>query len=430
MHTKSSHKSRKISLKQKLYFLGVEKLSQSCGFEQRRGKKLGVKSIIEGFIHSSFGNNFSLSTWAAQVGWIIKDTVSKQAIAYRVNDRFIGLLKELLSRSLGKTMNGKGRKLLGRFSNVYLQDSSCLSLPDVLKEEFKGNFSRGKIKSVAKIQVIFNLMKGCMNHLELSPYCRNDQAASRDILSVIQKGDLVIRDMGYFVLEVLQAITDRQAHFISHLRKDVCLYDHKSGRQIQLTQLLKNKSFVRKKVSVGRDQKVQVTLLAIKTSAQVRDYRKMKLLRDRDKRKKNPAERLYLAGWDIFITSLEDISGQEIKDVYRLRWQIEIIFKSWKSHLRIEQNISVHLKKTQLPKVIIYLTLLMVTLLIMPVYYTILYKNANQRISLLKLTKTLLTILPAIDWSDNNSFIDKLSYYSRFEIRKRTNLTQKIHRLF
>lgn len=51
-----------------------------------------------------------------------------------------------------------------------------------------------------------------------------DQALSDRILKFIEPGDLVIRDLGYFVLPVLKAIMLANAYFLSRLLPNVKVY--------------------------------------------------------------------------------------------------------------------------------------------------------------------------------------------------------------
>ena len=65
--------------------------------------------------------------------------------------------------------------------------------------------------------------------------------------------------------------------------------------------------------------------------------------------KKPPSkEYLELLSWSIFITTISQkiAGGSFILKAYRLRWRIEIIFKSWKSNMEFTKihNVS----KTQL----------------------------------------------------------------------------------
>ncbi len=49
------------------------------------------------------------------------------------------------------------------------------------------------------------------------------------------------------------------------------------------------------------------------------------------------AARLRLADWTILLTNVtpEQLSTQQLLEAYSCRWQIEVLFKSWKSHFRL-----------------------------------------------------------------------------------------------
>jgi hypothetical protein len=53
-------------------------------------------------------------------------------------------------------------------------------------------------------------------------------------------GDLLIRDLGYFVLKVLGGIIEKKAFFISRLRYGITLYDE-IGKEIGWKDLCKKK---------------------------------------------------------------------------------------------------------------------------------------------------------------------------------------------
>ena len=110
------------------------------------------------------------------------------------------------------------------FGGVLLHDSTVQSLPRHLAAFFPGSSDqKRKIRAALKIQWICDLLSGSLVQLSLSSYRRNDQAAAPDILSVVQKGDLVLRDLGYFALSVLQQVERSGAFFLSCLRFGVIL---------------------------------------------------------------------------------------------------------------------------------------------------------------------------------------------------------------
>ena len=384
--------------------------------------------LIVSFFNCCSTGRFSLSNWAVQLGCFIGKTVSKQAIFERINTELVQVLGKLIENSLNERIVKNKSKLLSRFANVYVQDSSCLSLPDALRRWYSGNYSRGKIKSVAKLQVVFNLTKGVFSGLRLTPYSINDQAASSEIIPLLHKGDLVIRDMGYFVLRVLTAIREKKADFITRLKSEVTIFDARTEEPIKLKKILGKRTFLKKQVLIGKDERLPVWLIAIKVDNSVVRQRRSKIHKDRDKRKRITTEKLHVAGWDVFVTSIDEISAQEISDIYRLRWQIEIIFKSWKTHLRMEDNISPHLKKPALFCAMIFLTLLLVVLLVMPVYQSII-ANLKKATSILKLTQIIQQIMHQIIHGINAQMLRYIAYYASYESRKRENITGKIWKL-
>ncbi len=69
------------------------------------------------------------------------------------------------------------------------------------------------------------------------------------------------------------------------------------------------------------------------------NLRRARAKTNRDHRSTPSKKRLALMDWSMFVTNVsqELWPAQVVAKVYRLRWRIEIIFKSWKSHLRLRE---------------------------------------------------------------------------------------------
>ena len=89
---------------------------------------------------------------------------------------------------------------------MLLQDSTALSLPSVLKDIFVGSTSQSGKNAVAKIQSIIDIKRMNFVQFVLGSYTENDQSASGSILINCQKGDIIIRDLGYFAIQVFEKI--------------------------------------------------------------------------------------------------------------------------------------------------------------------------------------------------------------------------------
>jgi hypothetical protein len=298
-------------------------------------------------------------------------------------------------------------------------------LPGALRKLFPGNHSRGEIKAVAKLQVVFNLVAGAFESIGLTPYNVNDQAASPGILPLLRKGDVVIRDLGYFVLSVFEGIIKSEAFFISRYKNEVGIYDCKTGRELSLLKLVRNRQFVKKEILLGKEKKLCLTLYAIKLSPQAARARRQKMRSDRDRRKITTAKKLELAGWDIFVTNAVDLSAGEISLYYRMRWNIEMVFKAWKSNLNLEMSIPTNLKNPFIGQAIIYLLMLFVIVILMPLYHMICIslKSSAWRISMLKLSQLAMDLFARKDWCCSLAEFENILPLLFYETRKRKPIT-------
>jgi len=273
--------------------------------------------------------------------------------------------------------------LFSCFGKVLLQDSTTLCLPQALHAVFKGNYSRGEQKAVARIQSIINVKKMQFLHFSLGSFTDNDQSASSSVLQWINKGDLVIRDLGYFALPCFSALITRQAYFLSRLRFDVNLYDEK-GKQLCLKRLLRKPISKDQWVYIGAKQKLRVRLIMIPLDTQQAAEKIRKAKRDRDKRLNHSKAYYQWLRYTVLITNVEDNvwTAPQAIQAYRVRWHIEIIFKSWKSGFHMQQLLHEGCTNENRVRVSIYLMLLFICLFVHKVYVP-----DDKSISLLKLCK-------------------------------------------
>src|SRR5207253_5583063 len=93
-------------------------------------------------------------------------------------------------------------------------------------------------------------------------------------------------------------------------------------------------------VQLGATARLPCRLIAVKVPTIVAAQRKRRLRREAKRRGHNlSAERLRGAEWNIFATNVpgEKLSIQEVLVLARSRWQIELLFKLWKSQGCIDE---------------------------------------------------------------------------------------------
>ena len=94
-------------------------------------------------------------------------------------------------------------------------------------------------------------------------------------------------------------------------------------------------------VTLGETHRLPVRLLAMRVPQEVADQRRRKLREEaRNKGRQVSARRLALAAWVILITNAppELVSLEAALVLGRVRWQIELLFKLWKSHGQIDTS--------------------------------------------------------------------------------------------
>jgi hypothetical protein len=191
-----------------------------------------------------------------------------------------------------------------------------------------------------RIQAVLDLVSQRFVHFGLSHFRRNDQAAACDVLAVVQKGDLVLRDLGYFVLDSLAKMAEAGAFFLSRLRVSTGIWDATGREPLDLLKLLRRQGRVDLRVRLGA-QKVPVRLVAVKLPVEVAAERRRRARagQKHDGRYQVQARTLALLDWAIFVTNVPASvwPAQTVVAVYGLRWRIETIFKAWKSHFRLAE---------------------------------------------------------------------------------------------
>lgn len=160
---------------------------------------------------------------------------------------------------------------------------------------------------------------------------------------VVKEGDLSIRDLGYFKIESLRKIDRVRAYFLSRFPSHVKVYlnpEDKTPTDLarHLNKHYKNNSAIDLKVWIS-EQRLEVRLVAYRTPKDVTADRLRIVHKKAKEMGRTPSkEKITLQEFSIFITNIpvNMISKEIIGTIYRLRWEIELIFKTWKSHLKID----------------------------------------------------------------------------------------------
>jgi hypothetical protein len=190
-----------------------------------------------------------------------------------------------------------------------------------------------------KLQVIFDYVKQSLSKLAIRDAIRSDQGY-KDYLENIKKKELWIFDLGYFAPFSFKKINDDDGYFISRYKTDTNLYDKDNELKINLVSLLESssKELIEKDFLLGKEAKLKVKMVAYRLTKEQSVGRKMKATKLAKScgyklSRKNQA----LLNWSIFITNIPEgnLHKTDLIKLNKLRWQIELLFKLYKSNIKI-----------------------------------------------------------------------------------------------
>lgn len=155
----------------------------------------------------------------------------------------------------------------------------------------------------------------------------------------LPRGSLRLADLGYFKVKVFEQLNRQGVWWVSRLpaRSGIWQDDHVVHVADWLNQY--DKDCVDQSVELTA-QRLPCRLLAFRMPPDVAEARRKRVREAARKRKKShlKPETLALSEWTILVTNLppDTFSPEDILCLQRLRWQIELLFKLWKSELSLD----------------------------------------------------------------------------------------------
>lgn len=266
-------------------------------------------------------------------------------------------MKKSLELILSKKLNKPGfiTDIFSNFKDIKITDSSVIFLRDSLSNVFPGSGGR-KDSSGVKLQLIYSYLTSIITSIDITKGNLPDQKYSIELLSLIKKGELFIADLGYMVFNLLYEIDIKQAYFLGRHKSSTNLYEKvivklkdkdttifipfKIEDNIEMFQdninkkelYLKNgKSYLKARIILFKNPED-----TINNRRRILNKRAQK----NNKSCKASNKSLVLCTWSIFITNTgeEKLPYKMIHNIYRIRWNVELIFKAWKSIVNVHKS--------------------------------------------------------------------------------------------
>lgn len=314
---------------------------RESGFVQRQAKLDGA-SFIKTLVFSWMANPEASLEEMTQTAAILGVNISPQGFDQRFTLEAAACIKQVLEAAV-KRMLGKqpmSLPILERFTRVYVQDSSVIVLPDELKELWPscGGDTSG---AALKVQVRLELRSGQLE----GPYLHagRDQDLSAEVQHLpMPRGSLRLADLGYWSVKRFVEIERAGSYVLSRVHAGTEIFSP-SGEQLDFAGFLQSQRDDRfeMEIELSASHRWPCRLLGQRVPPQVSAERRRKLWQNAHKKGTIPSERqLTFCDWNLIVTNIpaQMLTLEEALVLLRVRWQIELCFKFWKSHGRVDES--------------------------------------------------------------------------------------------
>jgi hypothetical protein len=226
------------------------------------------------------------------------------------------LVAKLISESFGLALVNQEILQLLKITGIYIVDSSTITLKDLAEKNYPGTGSKAGIKW----HLCLDLFSGRTAWFKLAESRKHDSNFFPPL--ELLKDKLVIFDLGYFEYQLMLDLQESGAYFLSRLKSDSIVF-------IEKIVLGFDKNTIEKSLlTVYNSNRFQGKILEAIVNKTLKND---KTLRCRAIGFWNPKEKFY--HW--YLTNLS-VEAKLIYPLYRLRWQIELMFKACKNSLNLD----------------------------------------------------------------------------------------------
>ena len=321
---------------------GIEEIARASGFVQRQVKVSGkgfVKALVLAFQTNKAASYSEMSACASSLGM----PMTAQGMEQRFDESSVQFLQLVLERALTIKLQGVEEQnvpLFKRFKAIHIRDSSSIGLPKELKEVWRGNGNQNGETAAMKLQVSWEQCRGALDGIALQEGYSQDRTSPYQSME-LEAGALHMADLGYYSLEKLAEDHQKGVFWITPLKFRTLLWNEQ-GLALDLLDFLNHQTQKQFNlpVIVGGKQEVVCRLLARRVPQEVADRRRQRIQDQYRKKGGQPSPKLLqLAAWTLVLTNVPacQLSLQEALVLLKVRWQIELLFKLWKSYLSMDE---------------------------------------------------------------------------------------------
>ena len=316
----------------------LDELAIQSGLIVRQTRRFSAQGFLLTLLKAVSTGHASFSQMAAQLGDSEARSLSRQAFHQRMKPPAIGFLQSVLQQVTSSNVRMTEANGQPPFRRILLEDATQFRMHPKNHPAFRAVANNSGATAGAKVDVVIDLISGQLLMQREAEGHVQDRTLGPGLLPMIEKDDLVLRDMGYFDVAAFAAIEAKQAFWLSRLhgQASVALED---GSPFENRLASTTVDTLELKVTLTQ-QSHPARLIAVRASPEIAARRRQA---KKDKRKRNgtrPSKQaLAREDWNILVTNTpaEKCSAEELVRLCRQRWDIEIHFRAWKQSLHMRK---------------------------------------------------------------------------------------------
>lgn len=242
--------------------------------------------------------------------------VSLQGLDQRFNQAAVEFMRQLLEIALTEAVTGEGAEgVLPYFNGVYLTDCTRLV------------WGEAGVKLALRLELQRGRLQACLTDLQ-----QHDQKAEV-VERPLPSGALHLGDLGFFKLKRFRDWSADGVFWLTRYKVGTRLQTLE-GQSLELNALLAGRTAFTLPVRLGSGSSTFSAYLVAAPLSEEAFAKRQTRLKDQVRRDQHPLSKRQsdLSHWTLYLTNVPHLSFEQAHILARARWQIELLFKLWKSH--------------------------------------------------------------------------------------------------